>query len=155
MADDDIVKGENGATIQPDISNDPEREIEELEVSGGGGGTLSEEESGTQHKTDLQAILGYLHHHYANKRHDEILQSAASSRIFPDNYLDKNFFTAMNLIEEEEGNDDIDIMGIISRVQDAMSRGYEGRQRAEDLELAGAAHEEEMEKLSKELGLGG
>ena len=153
MAEDDIVKGENNPT-EPEITNDAEREIEDLEVPSGGGGTLSDEESGVQHKTDLQAILSYLHQHYADKRQDELLQSAASSRIFPDNYLDKNFFLSMSFIEEHEGEDDIDVTGIINRVQDATSRGYEGRQRAEDLELAGAAHEEEMEKLSKELGLG-
>ncbi len=44
-------------------------------------------------------------------------------------------------------------MGTISIVQDALSRGFEGRQRVEDLEIGGVIHEEEVEKLSKELGL--
>ncbi len=50
---------------------------------------------------------------------------------------------------------DIDFASIVTGNQAATSIGYEGRGRIDILEIAGVAHEEEMEKLSKELGLGG
>lgn len=115
--------------------------------------TLAESEEETPHQSDLQAVLKYLHPKYKDKRLNELLQSAMSSRIFPDNFLDKNYLLVMSLIEEKEGDDDIDIVGIISMVQDATSIGYEGRGRIEDLEVAGVSRDEEIEKLSKELGI--
>ncbi len=136
----------------PVVMEEPEQEID-LEGYGGSG-SLSEAEEETAHQTDLQAVLKYLHPKYKDPRLNELLQSAMSSRIFPDNFLDKNYLLVMSIIEESEGENDIDILGIISMVQDATSIGYEGRGRVEDLEVAGVAHEQEMEKLSKELGLG-
>ena len=115
--------------------------------------TLSESEEETEHKTDLQAAMRALLPRFKNKRMNDLLQPAMVSRIFPDNYLDKNFLIVMSVIEEQEGADDIDIVGIISTVQDATSIGYEGRGRVDILEVAGVAHEEELEKLSKDLGL--
>lgn len=123
--------------------------LDALEV----GKTLTEAEEETEHKTDLQAAMKALLPRFKDKRTNDLLQSAMVSRIFPDNYLDKNFLLVMSLIEEQEELDDIDIMGIISTVQDATSIGYEGRGRVDILEIAGVAHEEEMEKLTKELGL--
>ena len=123
--------------------------LDDLEVSR----TVSEAEEETEHKTDLQAAMGALLPRFKNKRMNDLLQPAMVSRIFPDNYLDKNFLLVMSTIEELEGADDIDIVGIISNVQDATSIGYEGRGRVDILEIAGVAHEEDMEKLTKELGL--
>lgn len=146
----EILESQAGLPI---VTEEPEQEIE-FEDYGGGDKTLTEAEEETPHQSDLQAVLKYLHPRYKDKRLNELLQSAMSSRIFPDNFLDKNYLLVMSLIEEREGDDDIDIVGIISMVQDATSIGYEGRGRIEDLEVAGVAHEEEMEKLTKELGLG-
>lgn len=141
---------------EPDTTLDAEREIEGLEVSGGeAGGTLGDAEGSAEHETDLQRAMRYLRPTYKDPRFDELMQSAMASRIFPDNYLAKINFTSIMLIEEQEGEPDIDVMGIINKTQDAHSIGYEGRYRGEIIELAGVAHEEEMEKLSKELGLAG
>lgn len=144
--------GDEGIIEEPVTIEEPEQELEFGEA--GGLQTLAEAEEETPHETDLQAVLKYLHPRYKDKRLNELLQSAMSSRIFPDNFLDKNYLLVMSLIEEHEGDDDIDIVGIISMVQDATSIGYEGRGRVEDLEVAGVAHEEELERMSKELGLG-
>jgi hypothetical protein len=135
----------------PIVTEEPEQEVE---LDGVTPQTLGEAEEETPHQTDLQAVLKYLHPKYKDKRVNELLQSAMSSRIFPDNFLDKNYLLVMSLMEEHEGDLDIDVVGIISMVQDATSIGYEGRGRVEDLEVAGVAHEQEMEQLSKELGLG-
>jgi hypothetical protein len=116
------------------------------------GKSLSEEEEDTERKTDLQAAMKALLPRYSDPRLNELLQPAMVSRIFPDNYLDKNFLLVMSVIEEREGEDDIDVVGIISKVQDGTSIGYEGRGRVDILEIAGVAHEEELQKLSKELG---
>jgi len=138
---------------EPIATEEPELEFDDVELSAER--TLAEAEEETPHQSDLQAVLKYLHPKYKDRRLNELLQSAMSSRIFPDNFLDKNYLLVMSLIEEHEGDDDIDIVSIISMVQDATSIGYEGRGRVEDLEVAGVAHEQEMENLSKELGLGG
>lgn len=118
-------------------------------------GTLSEAEQETEQISDLKAVLKYLHHQYPDKKLNNILQSAASSRIFPDNLLDKQYAITAPYIEEHGDEAGFDLMGTISIVQDALSRGFEGRQRIEDLEIGGVIHEEEIEKLSKELGLAG
>jgi hypothetical protein len=136
---------------EPTVLEEPEQELELEEAEGAQ--TLSEAEEEAPHDSDLKAVLRYLHPKYKDKRLNELLQSAMASRIFPDNFLDKNYLLVMSLIEEKEGEDDIDVVGIISMVQDGTSIGYEGRGRVEDLEVAGVAHEQEMERLSKELGL--
>ena len=136
----------------PLILEEPEQEIVLDDV--GGGLSLSESEDETSHQTDLQSVLKYLHPKFKDKRLDELLQPIMASRVFPDNFLDLNYLLVMSLIEECEGKADIDIVAIITMVQVATSIGYEGRGRVEDLEVAGVAHEQEMEKLSKELGLG-
>ncbi len=133
------------------IVEEPEQQ---LELEDAGAQSLQEAEEEAPHQSDLQAVLKYLHPKYKDKRLNELLQSAMSSRIFPDNFLDKNYLIVMSLIEEHEGDPDIDVVGLISMVQDGTSIGYEGRGRVEDLEVAGVAHEQEMEALSKELGLG-
>jgi hypothetical protein len=115
--------------------------------------SLGEEEEDTVSRSDLKEAMHKLLPRFRDKRIDDLLQSAMVSRIFPDNYIDKHFLITASLIEEQEPDDDIDVLGIISMVQDGLSIGYEGRGRIDILEIAGVAHEEEMEKLSKELGL--
>lgn len=116
--------------------------------------TISEEEEETVHKTDIQAILNHLIPKLPNERMRKLLQPALVSRVFPDNYTDKHFLLSAALIEEHEPDDEnLDVVGIISIVQDVLSKAFEGRHIIDLLELAGVAHEEEMEKLSKELGL--
>ena len=135
----------------PVVLDEPEQELD-LEV--GLGGSLSEAEEGTSHQTDLQAVLRNLNPKYPSKRQNDLFVPITSSRVFPDNFLDLNYLLVMSQIEECEGDPDIDILSIITMTQVATSIGYEGRGRVEALEVAGVAHEQEMEKLSKELGLG-
>ncbi len=133
-----------------------EEEEQELEFGDiGSAVTLSEAEEETPHQTDLQSVLKSLHPQYKDKRLNELAQSAAASRVFPDNFWAKHRLLVTSLVEEyaEEGKD-VDIVGIVSMFQDALSIGFEGRGRVEDLQVAGVAHEEEMERISKELGLG-
>jgi len=115
--------------------------------------TLSEEEEETAPRSDLKEAMHRLLPKYKNKRIDNLMQSAMVSRIFPDNYIDKLFLITASVIEEQDPEDDVDVVGIISMSQDGLSIGYEGRGRLDILEIAGVAHEEEMEKLSKEFGL--
>lgn len=133
--------------------NEPERKISlgSVEVSKAEAGSDDEDMVA---KTDLQTAMKLLLPHYKNKRIDDILQPAMVSRIFPDNFMDKHFLITAFLIEEfDTKGEDVDVLSIISQVQDGLSVGYEGRGRIDLLEIAGVAHEEEMEKLSKELGL--
>jgi patatin-like phospholipase/acyl hydrolase len=137
------------------VVEDPEREMEEMEDLGGTR-SLSEAEEETQHLSDLQSVLKSLSPRFKNDRMNDITAPIMVSRIFPDNYLDLNYLMVMSLIEEmAEESDDVDVVGIITGVQAVTSIGYEGRGIADRLEIAGVAHEEEMEKLSKELGLAG
>ncbi len=136
------------------VTEEPEREVDLGEIDEPK--TLTEAEEETEHKTDLQAAMRALLPKFKNKRMNELLQSAMVSRIFPDNFLDKNYLLVMSLIEESEIDDnaDIDVVGIISATQDGLSIGYKGQGRIDILEIAGVAHEEEIEKLAKELGMG-
>jgi len=52
---------------------------------------------------------------------------------------------------EQETQQKTDIQAM---VQDALSIGFEGRGIVDRLEIAGVVHEEEMEKIAKDLGLG-
>ena len=131
-------------------TEEPEREVDLDDYEAPK--SLGEESEETEQLSDLQAALRQLHPQYKDKRMNEILQSAMVSRIPPDNILDKNNLICMSLIEDQADNPDLDIMGIISMVQDATSIGLEGRDRVEILEVAGVAHEQEMEKITKELG---
>ena len=115
--------------------------------------SMSEEEEETETKTDLQAAMKALLPRFKRKRLNDILQPLMVARIFPDNFLDLNYFLVSTMIEECEGDADIDFVGIVTAAQAATSIGYEGRGRVDTLEIAGVAHEEEMEKLSKDLGL--
>ncbi|KKN79350.1 hypothetical protein LCGC14_0341320 [marine sediment metagenome] len=115
--------------------------------------SLSEAEDEKEDKSDLQTAMRVLLPTYKNPRINELLKSAMVGRIFPDNFIDKHFLITASLIEEIDPEDDVDVVGIISQVQDGLSIGYEGKGRIDILEIAGVAHEEEMEKLSKELGL--
>ncbi len=136
----------------PVVLEEPEQEIELEEY--GEGQSLSEAEEGTLHLTDLQAVLKNLNPKYPSKRQNDLFLPITSSRVFPDNFLDLNYLLVMSQIEEQEDESDIDILAIITMTQVATSIGYEGRGRVEALEVAGVAHEQEMEKLTKELGLG-
>jgi hypothetical protein len=139
------------STYEELVAEESVREVDYGEI--GGQKSLSEAEEETEQKSDLQTAMRALLPIYPNKRINSLLQSAMVSRIFPDNYIDKHFLLTASLIEEHEPEDDVDVVGIISLMQDGLSIGYEGKGRIDILEIAGVAHEEEMEKLSKDLGL--
>jgi hypothetical protein len=137
---------------------DPKTIIEDSERERGMedvGKSLSESEDEALHQSDLQPVLKSLSPKFKNERMNELLQPVMVSRIFPDNYLDLNYLLVMSMIEELGEDSDVDIVGIITGVQVGTSIGYEGRGIADRLEIAGVAQEQEMEKLSKELGLAG
>lgn len=135
------------------VVEEPEREIslEGLDVPK----TLSEEEEETPQRTDIQAILKALTPKYPDKKLDDQLQPVMVSRVFPDNLLDSCKMTVLSRLQHfEPSNSEFDIWGIILATHNAHSIGFEGRGIVDRLEIAGVAHEEEMEKLSKEFGLG-
>lgn len=115
--------------------------------------TMGEEMDSTRQVTNVQAVLKSLTPTFSNKRVNALLQPAMVSRIFPDNFMDKHFLLSAALIEEYDPFDDPPVIDIISWVQDGLSIGFEGRGIGDRLEVAGAASDEEMEKLSKQLGL--
>lgn len=168
MADDEELNPETEGELSEEEqgyefskTEEPERKIDlgKVEVSPEDAGIDGEDMPG---KTDLQAAMKYLLPKYKLNLKDgkllpfdidSKLQPIMVSRIFPDNYLDLNYLLVMSMLEECEGEADIDVSGIVSLVQAATSIGYEGKGRFDVLEIAGVAHEEEMEKLTKELGL--
>jgi hypothetical protein len=119
----------------------------------GGMKSLTDAEDETPHQSDLQSVLKSLSPKFKNNRMNELLQPVMVSRIFPDNYLDLNYLLVMSMIEELEEDSDVDIVGIITGVQVGTSIGYEGRGIADRLEIAGVEQEQELEKMTKELGL--
>lgn len=115
--------------------------------------TIDEEEEEGVQKTDKQAIMNALRPRYKDPELNEILQSAMSGRIFPDNFTDKMFLLAASYIEKHIYDLGFDPMYALSKIQDGLSIGFEGRHIADLLELAGAESSEELDKLSKSLGL--
>jgi hypothetical protein len=131
---------------------EPEKEVK-LDVYAPPVKTIDEEEEESIQKTDKQAILRALRPHYKDHEMNEILQSAMSSRIFPDNFTDKHFLITASYIEKHIYDKDFNPMFAVSMFQDGLSIGFEGRHIADLLELAGAETSEELDKLSKSLGL--
>ena len=132
-----------------EVSEEPEREVEGGSVSG----NLSEAEESAKNISDIQTVLGYLHHQYKDKKLNSILQSAASARTYPDNVIDKNYLIVHTMAMDKDPFQSFDVMELVSVVQDGVSRGIEGRQRVEDLEVAGVSNDKELEELSKKMGL--
>ena len=149
LEENEELEGQFGAPV---VIEEAEQDVDfgDYEV----GKSLSEVEEETPHQTDLQSAMRAIIPKFKDKRMDSLLQPVMVSRVFPDNYLDLNYLLVMSMIEEHEGDDDIDIVGIITGAQVATSKAYEGKHIIDILEIAGVAHEQEMENLSKELGLG-
>lgn len=154
----DVPEEEQGEeTVAPDpeygdlVQEEPERPVDMSGITVPK--SISEEEEETISKTDLQAAMHSLLPKFKDSRINELMKTAMVSRIWPDNYMDKHFLIAASLIEEKAEDDDLDVVGTISQVQDGLSIGYEGRCRIELGEIAGVAHEAELEQLSKDLGL--
>ena len=131
----------------------PERSVDD---DGGNGfmPTASEADEETTGKTDLQSILKALTPRYKDTQLNEMLQPVMVARVFPDNMLDSCKMTALSRLFDQNPEDpDIDVWGIILATHNAHSIGYEGRGIIDRLEIAGVAHDEEMENISKQLGL--
>ena len=127
------------------------QEEAEREVDLGDSGsirTLAEAEEETENKTDLQAILRILTPTFPTKELNDVLQPAMVSRIFADNMLDKMKLLVLRQLQIHAPTERIDLIGIISMVQDALSIGFEGRGIIDRLEIAGVAHEVEISKYS-------
>ena len=149
---------DNGEEIETQLNMPVATEEAEREIDwedDGGVKTLSEAEEESPHQSDLQSVLKSLSPKFKNARMNDLLQPILVSRVFPDNYLDLNYFLVMSQIEELEGENDMDVVGIVTGTQVVTSIGYEGRGITDRLEVAGAARDEELDKLSKDLGLGG
>lgn len=138
-------------TYEDLVTEEPERDIDASAYESPKSVTETEED--TPQKSDLQAILHAITPKFKYKRVNDLCQSAMVSRIFPDNLLDKQKLIVLSLLEEYGEEEDIPVIDIMMSAQDGLSIGYEGRGIAERLEIAGVAHEEEMEKLAKDLGL--
>lgn len=115
--------------------------------------TVSEAEQETTTTSDIQAILRSLTPESKNTELNELCKSAMVSRIPPDVLMDKHFLISASLIEEQCYEEGFNPVQIISQAQDFLMIGLEGQGIIDRLEMAGVAHEAEMEKLSKELGI--
>lgn len=134
------------------VTEEPEREVNVEEYNPPKSVTETEEDTGQD--SDLKAVLRSISPKSKYPRINDLARPAMVSRIFPDNLLDKQKLIVLSLLEEyDENMDEIPIIDIIQNTQDMLSIGYEGRGIVERLEIAGVAHEEEMEKLAKDLGL--
>jgi len=133
------------------VVEEPERPVKlaEIEVSKDDAGDMDGDDVVT--RTDLQAAMNAITPKFKSKRMNEILGPIMVSDVLTDQYLDYIYFVSMSLIEEEEGNEDVDILGILTGVNVAISKAYQKRHVFDILEIAGVAHEEEMERLSKEI----
>jgi len=114
---------------------------------------VSEAEADTGTLSDFKAAIASITPKFASKRQNDIMQPIMVGRIPPENVLDLNYLTNMYMIEELEGEEDIDFLAIVTGNQVGISIGFEGRGIIDRAEMYGAARESEMERLSKDLGL--
>jgi len=155
--DPDDIDEESGGIDSPIeyedlVTEEPEREVDFGDYDAPKSVTEVEEEA--PQRSDLQAVLHAISPTFKYPRINDIVKSAMVSRIFPDNLLDKNKLIVLSLLEEyDEEDDEVPVIDIIQNVQDALSIGFEGRGIVERLEIAGVAHEEEMEKIARDLGI--
>lgn len=119
----------------------------------GGAPTATEEIEGGGNQSDIKAILTQLRPKYKDPRLQELSESITVSRIYDDNFRAKHALLVLDYIEENQDNSDIDVVFIMSAIQDIESRAYRGMERIELLELGGIAREEEMEQIAKQLGM--
>ena len=134
------------------VTEEPEREVSIEEYKGVK--TVSEEEEEGELKSDVKYILRTLTPRFPDKKLDALLQPVMVSRIFPDNMMDSCKMTVLSRLQSFEPSDNtIDPWSIILATHNAHSIGFEGRGIIDRLEIAGVAREEELEKLSKDLGL--
>ncbi len=110
-------------------------------------------EDDTVSKTDLQAAMKAITPRFKDKRMDAILQPIMVSRIFPDEYIPLRNWVIACLMLENAHKKGLDILAITTGVQVAISKAWDGKHIIDILEIAGVAHDEELDKLSKDLGL--
>lgn len=118
------------------------------------GGGFSETEENTGSVSDFARLVNALNPKIKDARLNELLQTARVSRIFPDNYLDKFALMVALITLEQDPTKDFDFAGVLMHTQDALSFGYEGRGIADLLEAFGAVKEQDLDKISKDLGIG-
>lgn len=139
-------------TYEQLVTEEPEREVELEEYDTPKTVSDAMAESGNQ--SDLKAVLQSLTPTSKNERLNEFGKSAMVTRTYPDNVIDKQKCIVLDIIESAEEDDaDVDIMGAIMYAQDVCLIGLQGKGIADRIEIAGAAHEQDMEKLSKDLGI--
>lgn len=132
---------------------EPER-VDSSDTGDYQGGGFSETEENTGSVSDFTRLVNALNPKIKDARLNELLQTARVSRIFPDNYLDKHAIMMALLTLEKEPNEAFDFVGLLMHTQDALSFGYEGRGIADLLEAFGAVKEQDLDKISKDLGIG-
>ncbi len=115
--------------------------------------TIDEEEEVSEHLSDKQAALKILYPKYKDPELNEIAKSVTTSRVFPDNFMDKLFLLVASLMEKRIYDKDFNPAFIISSIQDILSRAFEGRGIADTLDLMNADSTDEMDKLAKSLNL--
>jgi len=144
----ELVGGEEERLDDLEVTDEPERPSD-----AGASGSLSDAEETAKNVSDIQTIAGYLHPKYPDKKLNSILQSAASSRVYPENVLDKNNIIVLSRALDKDPFESFDLIELISYVQDGISIGIDGKGRVEDLELAGVSNDKELQEISKKMGL--
>ena len=116
--------------------------------------SMTEEEEEGAHRSDLQEAMFRLLPRYGDKELDEILRPLHVARISPENYIDLNYLIVASYLEEHAEDANVNFAKVVTAVQTATSIGNQGMGRIDVLEIAGVAHEEKLDQISKELGIG-
>ena len=148
----EAVESEVEEPVEPEtyedlVQEEPEREVDLGEMPT----SVSEAEEGVESSSDLKSAMRAITPKFKNKRLNDLLQPILTSRVFPDNYLDLNYVLNMTMFEEDD--DEADFIGTLTATQVVTSKAYEGRHIIDILEIAGVAHEEEMEQLAGKLNI--
>lgn len=161
--DEAVEKQEQKAEEKPKIdafdqlaTGAPARQVDlpRADTPNGHNGKSLDDAMDSPNLTDHQATLQFMFPTIPITYIQRISRVAMMARIFPEAFLDHIRMNVIAIVQEMEADGvDVNVTEVINLVHHVYSIGLGGKGRIDGLELAGAAKEAELEKLSKMVGL--
>lgn len=128
----------------------PEREIDVPEAIQSK--SLTEKMDETPSLSDLQFTISRLFPEFDETEMNELAKIAMVARVAPDVFSDLIYLVTVSLIQKQDPEKQIDVIGTLAKVYAIMSIGLDGKGRIDQIELHGAAKEEkELERLGRSI----
>ncbi|MHA2070101.1 MAG: hypothetical protein ACXABY_37520 [Candidatus Thorarchaeota archaeon] len=125
-----------------------------IETDGDGAGpkTLEDKMSEAPDLSDLKYTIGRHFPEFTDTELNTLAGIAMVARVAPDAFVDLIYINVVNILQKHRPEEEIDVIGTMTKVYSIFSIGLDGKGRVDQIELHGTAREEkELEKLSREL----